>query len=399
MTRRIARIEPPTRGITVVNTPAETGHRIQRLRTASGHNQAQLATDAAIPTGAVSMAEHGRQGLDSDALARVADALGCTTDYLTRSRNQPTSTRPWLRAYADASKKAVDRYVADTETAIEAFETLRLKQIPESLPHFDGATNDEDAIEEFAGEIRHAAGLEDGDVVGNCIRRTERLGVLVLPMHDELGRHMGLSLRVDSAPVIRVSRPHLTGDGTVSPSGDRQRFTVAHELGHLTLHATTPPPATAEQARLVEQQAHRFAGAFLAPADPLLADLDRLGGRVTLSALAQLKETWGVAIKMLVVRLRQLSRIDDQHARSLYKQISARKWNKTEPVPVGHEHAVWLAKALTRAGHDSITAAAALGLAPRYLEDWQNWELDSTRSHGLPDGVVPISKKRHAGAH
>src|SRR5690606_30442233 len=46
-----------------------------------------------------------------------------------------------------------------------------------------------------------ASVLSDGDVVGNCIRRTERLGVLVLPMHDELGRHMGLSQRVDARPI------------------------------------------------------------------------------------------------------------------------------------------------------------------------------------------------------
>lgn len=380
----------------MVTTPAEIGHRIQRLRIANGLSQAQLAEAAAFPTGAMSMAEHGRQGLDTDVMDRIAEALGCSADYLTRQHSQPTSTRPWLRAYADASKRAVDRYVADTETAIEAFDALRLKPIPETLPHFDDDANDEDAIEDFAGEVRQAAGLEDGDVVGNCIRRTERLGVIVLPMHDELGRHMGLSQRVDAAPVIRVSRPRLSDDGIVNPSGDRQRFTVAHELGHLALHATTPPPATADQARLVEQQAHRFAGAFLAPADPLIADLDRLGGRVTLTTLAELKKTWGVAIKMLVVRLRQLGRIDDQHARSLYKQISARKWNKTEPVTVGHEHAVWLTKALARTGHDSTSAAAALGLDARYLQTWQAWDLASPPDSDLPEGVTSISRIRNA---
>lgn len=176
----------------------------------------------------------------------------------------------------------------------------------------------------------------------------------------------------------------------------RARSSIANGLCAVLMQ--TPPPATAEQARLVEQQAHRFAGAFLAPADPLLADLDQLGGRVTLTTVAELKKTWGVSIKMLVVRFRQLGRIDDQHARSLYKQISARKWNKAEPVAVGHEHAIWLTKALNRAGLDSTTAAAALGLAPRYLQDWQAWDLQSPPSADLPAGVVPISRKRQAAA-
>lgn len=393
------RSHPLKRGSTVVIVPGEIGNRIQRLRIANGLSQAQLAEATVMPTGAVSMVEHGRQALDDETLARVADVLGCSVDYLTRSRNHPAATRPWLRAYADASKKVVDRYIADTEMAIDAFHTLRLTGIPETLPYFDDDGNDESAIEEFAGEVRHAAGLSDGDVVGNCIRGVERLGVIVLPMHDELGRHMGLSQRVDAVPVIRVSRPHLDDDGAVSPSGDRQRFTVAHELGHLTLHATTPPPATAEQARLVEQQAHRFAGAFLAPGDPLLSDLEGLGGRVTLTTLSELKRIWGVSIKMLVVRLGQLGRIDDQHARSLYKQISARRWNKVEPVLVGHEHALWPTKALTRAGHNTITAAAALGLAPRYMQNWQAWGLEDPDTPDLPAGVVPISKKRRLAAN
>lgn len=376
----------------VVSDPADTGQRIQRLRLVNSWSQAQLAETAAVATGLVSMTEHGRHGLDSDSLRRVAHALGCAPDYLACPRGQPITTKPWLRAYADAPKRTVDRYVADAEMAVEAIDSLRLRRLPELLPNFADDLNDDHAIEEFASEVRVAAGLESDDVVGNCIRRAERLGVVVLPMADELGRHLGLSLRVDGTPVIRASRPRLDEDGLVLPSGDRQRFTVAHELGHLTLHATTPPPATAQQARLVEQQAHRFAGAFLAPAEPLLGDLDRLGGRVTLSTLARLKEIWGVAIKMLVVRVRQMGLIDDQHARSLYKQISARKWNKTEPVPVSHERAVWFEQALDRAHHDAHSAANALGVDARYVRNWLNWDLATSNSEDLPEGVLPLRR-------
>lgn len=383
---------------TVISDPADTGQRIQRLRLINALSQAQLSEATAVATGLVSMMEHGRYGLDSESLQRVSDSLGCAPEYLARPGRQPITTRPWLRAYADASKKAVDRYVADTELAVEAVESLRLKRLPELLPTFDDDLNDDHAIEEFATDVRSAAGLQSDDVVGNCIRRAERLGVVVLPMDDELGRHLGLSMRVDGTPVIRASRPHLVQDGLVSPSGDRQRFTVAHELGHLALHATTPPPTTAQQARLVEQQAHRFAGAFLTPAEPLLSDLDRLGGRVTLSTLSSLKEIWGVAIKMLVVRLRQIGLIDDQHARSLYKQISARKWNTSEPVAVSHEKAVWLEQALSRAQHDEHSAADALGLDVRYVRTWLNWDLDTSGHDDLPDGVVPMRRKRHKDA-
>jgi hypothetical protein len=47
-----------------------------------------------------------------------------------------------------------------------------------------------------------------------------------------------------------------------------------------------------------------------------------------------------------VTRFRNLGVIDPEHARSLFKQISARGWHKSEPVPVGPERAVWFSRAI-----------------------------------------------------
>lgn len=61
----------------------------------------------------------------------------------------------------------------------------------------------------------------------------------------------------------------------------------------------------------MEREAHRFASAFLTPGDAVVEDLASLGGRVTLSNLANLKEKWGLSIKAFVVRFQQLGVIDD----------------------------------------------------------------------------------------
>jgi hypothetical protein len=80
----------------------------------------------------------------------------------------------------------------------------------------------------------------------------------------------------------------------------------------------------------------------------------------------------------MVVRLQNLRRIDADQARSLYKQISARDWNKHEPVVVGNERAVWLIKALERRFphiDDTLGAAArASGLGRPYIESWSSWQ-------------------------
>lgn len=362
------------------------GKRIQRLRVANGWSQADFATACGIATGTLSMVENGRQAADLDMLDAMAPVLGCTTAYLTRVQRDMVGTQPWLRAYADASKRAVDRYVADSETAVEAIEHLGLKSLPDVIPTFDGDLNDDHAIEQYAGYVREAARLTEGDVVGNAMRAAERLGCVILPMDDELGRHMGMSMRINALPVIRVSRPYaaeLGPDGTplVLPSGDRQRFTVAHEIGHLGLHAACAPPTTADEGTRYERQAHRFAGAFLTPAEPLLQDLRELGGRVTLTTLQGLKARWGVAIKMLVVRLRQLDHIEEDQARSLYKQISARRWNKAEPIAVDHERAIWLQKSFSRVIGDSVDLAALTprdGLSSNYHHQWIDWSTRQT---------------------
>ena len=113
----------------------------------------------------------------------------------------------------------------------------------------------------------------------------------------------------------------------------------------------------------MEDQAHRFAAAFLAPAEPLIETLDGFGGKPTLRALAEVKAVWGVAIKALVHRLHELDYIDADHARSLYKQISARKWTKGEPVHVPIESAQWLERTLSRKAEDENLRDACQRLA------------------------------------
>ena len=358
-----------------MNHKAAVGARVRLLRTASGASQAELAERLGVASGAVSMLENGRLALDQALLDGLSRVLDCSPGFLQDAGDEPLSTRPWLRAYADASKRAVDRMVADSVVAAEAVERARLQRMPDLLPLFDGDLNDDDAIEQFAALVRATAGLKPDDVVGNAVRTAEKLGCVVLPMDGELGRHLGLSLRVDGIPVIRVSRPSEDPEHDIP--GDRQRFTVAHELGHLVLHHASPPPDSPAEAARFERQAHRFASAFLAPAEPVLADLNRLGGRVTLTNLARLKETWGFAIKAFVMRFQALGIIDDDHARSLYKQISARRWNKNEPVPVDNERAIWLAKAISKSEKSApepvAAAAAKLGLGRPYLDRWLDW--------------------------
>lgn len=127
------------------------------------------------------------------------------------------------------------------------------------------------------------------------------------------------------------------GDGASFAPGDRQRFTVAHDLGHLCLHSEMEAPRASKESRAIESQAHRLAAAFLTPADAVIESLSSMGGKVTLRTLEDLKVEWGFAIKAFVTRLKHLGVIEDGKATYLFRQISSRGWNNNEPVHVANE--------------------------------------------------------------
>lgn len=361
-----------------VNENAALGERVRRLRLMSGMTQSDLGRELGFSSNTlVSRVENGRSGVEPHMVERLAAILRCGVGHLQRPLEDPIATKPWLRAYADAPVRVVDSVVAENLTLHEAITTRHLHTLPDALPIFDGDRNDDDAIERFAVEVRAAASLNEGEVIRNVVRAAERLGCIIVPLPHELGRHLGLSHRIDDRPIIRVAR--ATGGGTPGMPGDRQRHTVAHELGHLGLHAALPPAPDAAAAKRIEKEAHLFAAAFLAPAEALLDDWHAAGARPTLQAFAALKATWGISIKALVTRFRQLQIIDDEKARSLYKQISARGWNTIEPVEVPNERGVWLTKACVRAfgvspERASSALAAELDIAESYVKPWFEWQ-------------------------
>lgn len=324
---------------TPIQSSVELPERIRRLRTMRRWDQGELARRAGFSATTVSQIERGRIAASAAQVESISAALGYSSAFVAADRGMISTTRPLLRAYADASKREADARLATATTLAEYIRSANLKPFADLTPYFDGDLDDDAAIEDAAKEARELARLGEDDVVKNAILAAERLGCVVIPLESEMGRHMGMSVRADKIPIICVANSRAV-------PGDRQRFTVAHELGHLVLHAQTPPPGDSVEASRLEKQANRFAAAFLAPGTAVIETLNELGGRVTLNTLAEVKAVWGVSIKALVGRFRSLGVIDSDQARSLYKQISARRWSTQEPVEVPLERAQWLRRSL-----------------------------------------------------
>lgn len=174
-------------------------------------------------------------------------------------------------------------------------------------------------IEQAAEDVRRYWRMGDGPIA-NMILLLENQGAIV--GRDRLGADTldGLS-RVDT-------RPHMViGIDKGSPA--RWRFDAAHELGHIVLHAKMRRESLdrPEVHRKVEQQAHRFARAFLLPLGPFGDDL--FG--VSLDAFRAIKPKWNVSIATMIFRARDARLMSEETERKLRIGISRRRWRIVEP--------------------------------------------------------------------
>jgi len=136
----------------------------------------------------------------------------------------------------------------------------------------------------------------------------------------------------------------------------RQRFDVAHELGHLVMHSDAEPGS-----RVAEDQAHRFAAELLMPADIIRDQLPTTMGGGAWRTLAQLKETWGVSLQALLYRARRLGALTDVSYRNAMTTVAARGWRRDEPgLITALEQPSLLPKALELLAGEGIHADALI---------------------------------------
>jgi Zn-dependent peptidase ImmA (M78 family) len=101
--------------------------------------------------------------------------------------------------------------------------------------------------------------------------------------------------------------------------GDRLRFTLAHELGHLLMHGIPSPT--------MEDEADRFASEFLMPAEDIKPALSQF----SLAKAASLKPYWKVSMWALIRRARDLATISENQYRYLCMAMSATGYKTREP--------------------------------------------------------------------
>jgi len=106
-------------------------------------------------------------------------------------------------------------------------------------------------------------------------------------------------------------------------AGDRQRFNLAHELGHLVLE----PGSEVDE----EKAAYRFAGAFLVPEPKVRFELGAHRDILNLYELHPLKHKYGLSMQGWIYRARDLGVLSESTVRRLFVQFRRGGWHRKEP--------------------------------------------------------------------
>lgn len=112
----------------------------------------------------------------------------------------------------------------------------------------------------------------------------------------------------------------------------RQRFNLAHELGHWVLHSgkVCPQELDSIDYRNMENEANEFASNFLLPAPEFASDI--LGMEKDLNNYLRLKQKWKISISAMIYHANNLGLLEPNEFRSLQKKLSYNHWCYEEPL-------------------------------------------------------------------
>ena len=346
------------------------GERIRMARRAAGLSQQALGDGTGVSKMSISKYERGQMTPGSAMLMRIAEATGMRVDYFLRPVGFSLSA-PCYRSKSSLSarnggimeetvREWLDRYV-DAEYLLDAKLSFSLGSVEREVRTMDD-------VERAAEQVRRAWDLGD-DPIPNMVKALEDRGIKigVVDGHSDFD---ALTFWIDdAAPAIAV-RADVTGD--------RERFSVCHELGHIV----TWPDAGLD----AERVAQRFAGAFLVPASVVRRELGEHRHALDPRELYELKHEYGMSMSAWVHRAADLGVIEPGPATGLYKQFSSNGWLKKEPGrPVPFEKPLRLELLVLRgAAEGTIGDARAARLLGMTLREFRHWRLESWREVAAP---------------
>lgn len=279
--------------------------------------QTALAAAVDLPQGVISRFENALATPAPDQLDRLAQALGVEVTFFQRPRTEQFwGASVMYRLQRKAKVIDLLQLVAEMQTR-----AMHLRDMQKSVtvtPRFSIPALAEHTPPGVAAKLTRESWLVRPGPIPNVTALVEAAGVFVIELSSPIAQFDGAVYRAPDLPTVI-----FVCDGQ---PGDRRRFTLAHEVGHLVQHGTADLDDNDE--------ANEFAAEFLMPA----IDARRaIGLRPDLYRLLDVKRKWGVSVQFLIVRAATLGLITARQKVSMFQRVNALGWRTNEPHPVSPE--------------------------------------------------------------
>jgi Zn-dependent peptidase ImmA (M78 family)/DNA-binding XRE family transcriptional regulator len=299
------------------------GDRLKEARLARGLYMKSLGDMIGVSGTAISRYENGEDKPQADKVRQLAEKLNFPIEFFSRKAWTESLEPVFWRSRAAETKHAREITEQRMKWLCEIFAFLSeevnfpAQKLPELPISKDFRLLTSEDIENAAMTARRSWGLRELPIP-DVILALENVGIPVATLEISSDKQDGFCFRSKSLQRTFV------GINTYNVSGCRARFDAAHELGHILLHAHVSPEQVRDRPsqKILEQQAHRFAGALLFPRVSFLAEVDS----ISLDYFSSLKKRWGMSIAAMINRAYDLGLIDPDHRRVMFQNMTRRRW-------------------------------------------------------------------------
>jgi Zn-dependent peptidase ImmA (M78 family)/DNA-binding XRE family transcriptional regulator len=299
--------------------------------------------------------EMGQMNPTSEVLLLLAKTLNVKPEYFLKQKQAELGSISF-RKKASLTKKDEEAIIEKARDYLERHIELEFILAIEnkfSNPLSDRLINNKDDVEYAANRLREYWELGTNPI-SNIIEMLEFKGIKVFLINDVEDIDGFSAFTSNNIPLVVVN----TRDRSI----ERVRFTVIHELAHLLLIFDA---AIKDDHKTIEILCHHFSSCFLIPSKRLTEMLGANSRQyIAINELINIKEYYGISIRAIVHRLKDLKIITDTYYQKWVIYMSKTYGSKKEPGNYkGDEKSNYFEQLISRAiseGLISLSKAASL---------------------------------------
>ena len=306
------------------------GNRIKKARLYNGLTVEDISKKLDISKQTFSLYENNKINAPFEKIFLLSKELNFPIQYFYEKDNVNIDSKTtYFRSLMKTTKKyRVEQIVKMEHLGLICnvlFEYINFPKL--NLPSIKYKNNlSKNDIENIAQNVRDYWNLGTNPI-DNIIRVVEENGIIVTKFETSTNDIDAFSHLVD----IDNNSIYLIALSKNKDSLPRNKFDVAHELGHILLHEWSEDieSISREEYKLKEEEANYFASSFLLPKDEFIKDFKKGGNR--LEFYIHLKSKWKVSIGAMLYRAKYLGLITNTQYQNTIKIMNKKGILKKEP--------------------------------------------------------------------